>query len=204
VTSLRFGVSVSLAVFLACAVPAARAADRPDLAGTWHLNKDRSDEVDDKDRVNPTPGRLGSGPGIGGNGPMGGAGISGPLMGGRGVDPMLRERMRALARIAFEAPEELVVSSQGDLVRLVDDEGHVTELKADGSKVEEPAAGMTVQRRTRWEKNRLLTELKAKDGGGEVKQVYSRDGDRLVVESTFEGEVAAKNEKMRFVYDRKD
>jgi hypothetical protein len=178
VTTPRVGIPIAFALLLACAVPASSAANHPDFAGRWLLNKDRSDA-------------------------LGGAGVNGPLMGGRGVDPVLRERMRALARLAFDAPAELVVSAQGDVVRLVDDEGHVTELKADGSKVEEPAGGMTLQRRTRWEKDRLLTEVKAKDGGGEVKQVYSRDGDRLVIESTFEGEVAAKNEKMRFVYDLK-
>jgi len=203
VTTPRVGIPIAFALLLACAVPVSSAANHPDFVGRWLLNKDRSDALEDKDRGNPNPGRLGSGPGMGGNGPMGGAGVNGPLMGGRGVDPVLRERMRALARLAFDAPAELVVSAQGDVVRLVDDEGHVTELKADGSKVEEPAGGMTLQRRTRWEKDRLLTEIKAKDGGGEVKQVYSRDGDRLVIESTFEGEVAAKNEKMRFVYDLK-
>ena len=202
-TISRFGVPIAFALLAACTVPGADAAVHPDFSGTWVLNKDRSDAVEDKDRGNPSPGRLGSGPGLGGNGPMGGAGVNGPLMGGRGVDPVLRERMRALARIAFDAPPELVISTQGDVVRLVDDEGHVTDLKADGSKVEEPAGGMTLQRRTRWEKERLLTEIKAKDGGGEVKQIYSRDGERLVIESTFEGEVAAKNEKMRFVYDLK-
>ena len=46
--------------------------------------------------------------------------------------------------------------------------------------------------------------LQAKDGGGEVKQVYSREGDRLIIEATFEGEVAAKTEKLRFVYDRRE
>jgi len=182
----------------------ARAAEHPDFSGTWLLNKDRSDVVDDRDRGNPSPGRLGSGPGLGGNGPMGGAGVNGPLMGGRGVDPALRERMRALARIAFSSPQELVVSTRGDVVRVVDDEGHVTDLKPDGSKVEEPAAGMTLERRTRWDKERLVTHVKAKDGGGEVKQTYTREGDRLIVEATFEGEVAAKAEKLRFVYDLRE
>jgi hypothetical protein len=183
---------------------AARASDRPDFSGTWLLNKSRSDVVDDRDRGNPQTGRLGSSPGVGGSGPMGGAGVSGPLMGGRGADPALRERMRALARIAFGSPQELVISNREEIVRIVDDEGHVTELKPDGSRVEEPAAGMTLERRTRWDKGRLVTEIKAKDGGGEVKQVYSREGDRLIIEATFEGEVAAKTEKLRFVYDRRE
>ena len=181
----------------------ARAADHPDLTGTWLLNKNRSDMVDDRDRGNP-PGHLGSAPGVGGSGPMGGAGVNGPLMGSRGIDPGLRERMRALARMAFASPQEIVVSTRGDIVRVVDDEGHVTELKADGSKVEEPAAGMTLERRTRWDKRRLITEFKPKDGGGEVKQVYTREGDRLIVEATFEGEVSAKTEKLRFVYDLRE
>jgi hypothetical protein len=182
----------------------ARAAEPGDLAGTWLLNKDRSDALDDRDRGNPKPGVLASGPGMGGNGPMGGAGISGPLMGGRGVDSVLRERMRELARLAFQAPEELTITAEGVTLRLVDQDGHATRLTADGSKSDEMAGGLQVQRRTRWDKTRLVTEVKAKGGGGEVKHVYSRDGDRLVVEATFDGEVAARSETMKFVYDRRE
>lgn len=203
--SLRSGLLTAV-VFtaIAAAGAGARAAEPADLAGTWLLNKDRSDAVDDKDRGSPKPGVLGSGPGMGGNGPMGGAGINGPLMGGRGVDPALKERMRALARLAFDAPEELTITAEGDVVRIVDDEAHATNLAANGSKSEELAEGLPIERRTKWDKGRLVTEVKAKGGGGEVKHVYSRDGDRLIVEATFDGEVAARTEKMKFVYDRKE
>lgn len=180
------------------------ASDRPDLVGVWVLNHDRSDAPGDEDRGDPRPGGLGTSPGIGSSGPMSGAGVRGPLMGGRRVDPGLRDRMRALARIAFEAPERLTVTADGETLRMVGSDGHLTRLMADGSKVEELAGTVTVERRTRWDRGRLVTELKAKDGGGEVKQVYSRDGDRMVVESTFDAEVAARTEKMKFVYDRQD
>jgi hypothetical protein len=195
---------VLLTAVIVAADASPRAADHPDLTGTWVLNKDRSDTVDDRDRGNPKPGVLGSGPGMGGNGPMGGAGVQGPLMGGRGVDPALQERMRELARLAFGAPERLIITSEGGSLRVVDDAGHATTLTADGSKVDELTGTMPVQRRTRWDKARLVTEVKAKGGGGEVKHVYSRDGDRLVVEATFDGEVAARTEKLKFVYDRKE
>ena len=177
------------------------ASSRPaDLQGVWTLNRDRSDANEDRDRGNPRPGSIGSAPGIGSAGPMSGAGIQGPLMGGRKVDPVLAEHMRELARIAFEAPEQLAITEEGAALRLVGD-GRMTRLTPDGSKTEELNGTLVVERRTRWEKDRLITEVKAKGGGGEVKQVYTREGDRLTVESTFEGEVAARAEKMKFVYD---
>ena len=111
--------------------------------------------------------------------------------------------MRELARIAFDSPDELVVSEEGDAIRFIDDEGHATRLTANGEKTLEAIGALQIERRTRWEKGRLVTEVKVKDGGGEVKRTYARDGDRLVIEGTFEGEVAARTEKMKFVYDRK-
>lgn len=202
---LRHALRVTLIAvcLVASTLPVAGAPpqDRADLQGVWILNRDRSDTLSDQDRGNPKSGWLGSGPGMGGNGPMGGAGVKGPLTGGRGVDPALRERMRELARVAFEAPERLVVTDEGSALRLVNDDGHVTRLEPNGSKTQEIAGTLQVERRTRWDKGRLVTELKAKDGGGEVKQVYTRDGNRLLVESTFEGEVASRAETMKFVYD---
>jgi hypothetical protein len=70
--------------------------------------------------------------------------------------------------------------------------------------VNDLVGGLAVQRRTHWDKEHLVSEAKAKGGGGEVKHVYTRQGDRLIVEATFDGEVAAKTEKLKFVYDRKE
>jgi hypothetical protein len=197
----RLPLALALVVVAAAASLGAAA---PDLTGTWVLNKDRSDAVEDRDRGKPKPGVLGSGPGMGGNGPMGGAGVRGPLMGGRGVDPVLQERMRALASIAFEMPDELTVTAEGDGLRLVGDDGHATRLTPDGTKRDEFDGTLPVERRAKWDKERLVVESKAKGGGGEVKHVYTREGDRLIVEATFDGEVAARTEKLKFVYDRKE
>lgn len=195
-------VVTSLVVLGAPAAPLA--ADHRDLSGTWVLNKDRSDTVEDRDRGNPKRGILGSGPGMGGNGPMGGSGVRGPMMGGRGVDPVLQEQMRALARLAFEMPAQLSITAEGDGLRLIGDDGHATRLVPDNAKRDELAGTLPIERRTKWDKDRLVTQAKGKPGGGEVKQVYERQGDRLIIESTFDGEVAAKTEKLRFVYDRKE
>jgi hypothetical protein len=197
-------VAIAAALTVVVASAPLGGATQPDLTGTWVLNKDRSDTVEDRDRGKPKPGILGSGPGMGGNGPMGGAGVSGPLMGGRGVDPVLAERMRALASLAFDMPDELTVTSENDGLRFVGDDGHATRLTPDGSKRNEIDRTLPVERRTKWDKDRLVTEVKAKGGGGEVKHVYTRQGDRLLVEATFDGEVAARTEKLKFVYDRKE
>jgi len=200
----RFRLSLALALsVVAMAVPRVRAAEHPDLTGTWVLNKDRSDALEDVDPGKP-PTRIGSAPGVGGSGPMSGAGVNGPLMGGSKVDPVLVERMRELAHLAFDAPDELVVTAEGDMLRMVGDQGRVTRLTPDGSKVEELAGVLSVERRTRWDKQRLVTEIKAKDGGGEAKRIYSRDGSRLLIEAVFDAEVASRTQKLKLVYDRKD
>jgi hypothetical protein len=117
---------------------------------------------------------------------------------------VLAERMRALASLAFEMPDEMTITAEGDGLRVVGDDGHATRLTPDGTKREELAGALPVERRTKWDKERLVTEAKGKGGGGEVKHVYERQGDRLIVEATFDGEVAARTEKLKFVYDRKE
>jgi hypothetical protein len=193
--------AVVLIALVTSALPLGAAKPPADLAGVWILNKDRSDDPGDKDRSNPKRG-IASRPGLGGAGPMGGAGVSGPLMGGGRADPVLREQMREISRLAFARPERLTVTTDGDTVRMVDDDGHLVRLRPDGSKVPEIGrGGVELERKTRWEDGRLVTEVRVKDGASEMKQVYTREGPRLTIQSTFEGEVSARSEKMKLVYD---
>jgi len=46
-----------------------------------------------------------------------------------------------------------------------------------------------------------VCEIKAKGGGGEIKQTISREGDKLIVQSNVDADLGERTVKLRHVYD---
>jgi hypothetical protein len=184
---------------------------RPVLAGTWALDLANSDSpsnaqesADGSGRKRPIFGPPRGGGGISGGGPVAGAGMGGPMMRG-GPDEETVARSRELMRIASEPSRKLVISGDGTALTFTSDSGHAATLKTDGSKTFEVSeGGLELERKTKWDDEKLVAEIKAKGGGGEIKQVYTREGDRLIVESTVETDVAPRAVKLRHVYEKSE
>jgi hypothetical protein len=183
---------------------------RPDLAGTWSLDLVNSDSASNAQSGQQSGGKRPifgpprGGGGIGGGGPVGGAGMGGPMMRSR-PDEDTVARSRELMRIASEPSRKLVISADGEALTFVTDSGHETKLKTDGSKTFEVSeGGLQLERKTKWDDEKLVAEIKAKGGGGEIKQVYTREGDRLIVQSTVETDIAPRAVKLRHVYDKSE
>jgi hypothetical protein len=182
---------------------------RPVLAGTWALDPVNSDSSSNAQQSGegsghkrPIFGPPRGGGGIGGGGPVGGAGMGGPMMRSR-PDEDTVARSRELMRIASEPSRKLVISADGDALILTSDSGHHATLKTDGSKTFEVSeGGLELERKTKWDDEKLVAEIKAKGGGGEIKQVYTREGDRLIVESTVETDLSPRAVKLRHVYEK--
>jgi hypothetical protein len=213
---LLFSPSRTLAVvltsgWLLALVPVVRGDSkaRPDLAGTWALDLVNSDSAsnaqqstDGSGRKRPIFGPPRGGGGISGGGPVAGAGMGGPMMRSRPDEDTIA-RSRELMRIASEPSRKLVISGDGNALTFVSDSGHQLTLKTDGSKTFEVSeGGLELERKTKWDDEKLVAEIKAKGGGGEIKQVYTRDGDRLIVESTVETDITPRAVKLRHVYDK--
>jgi hypothetical protein len=177
------------------------------LAGTWVRNVALSDDpaaAAKEHRVHPPF----IGPG-GPAGPMTGPGMGGPIVSGRSGgyprgDPDEIERALALMRLVTDGGEELMISVDGDAVTITSRAGRVEHLRADDRKVEEDSeAGVQLERRTKWDGAALVTKFKVKGGGADGKQVYRRDGARLVLQVVFDGDAAMHTVKVKHVYDAK-
>ena len=153
---------------------------RPSFSGSWTLKPEESDDGRAKmkeamgERRGGRRGPVGGGPmsggprgGPGGQGPMsggpvgerGGPPMAGPMGGGPDAEQMaaMREAMDA----AIESPESLLISQDGVAFEMVMDGERAVRLYADGRK-NKGATG--VERKTKWEEDRLVTESKV--GGG--------------------------------------
>jgi hypothetical protein len=182
-----------------------RRTDLASLQGKWVLDPEGSEE--DSDPYKPgrsrTPRRPVFGPGPGG--PLSGPGMGGPITGGgrrAEYDPEDAHRMRQLADLAFDDADGLEIVVEGDTVSITDG-AQVQRLRADGAKrVETTAFGLQLERRTRWDDGRLVTEVKIKGGGGKSKQTWTVHGTDLVVATEIETDNAPGPLKMRRVFER--
>jgi hypothetical protein len=196
-----FLVVLAIAV-VAPAVDAREKKARPDLTGAWAINGEKSDSSNSADR---TKGKSSHkpifGPPRGGFGPIGGAGGGGPMVKNK-PDEETVARSKELARIAAEPPKRLIIASDGDTLSLTNEVGHIVKLRTDGQKTFDVSeGGLELERKAHWDDEKLVCDIKAKGGGGEIKQVITREGDRLIVQSNVDSDLGERTVKLRHVYD---
>ena len=196
--------AVVLAIVLAAAVPSAREKKpRPDLTGAWAFDGEKSDSPASADSAK---GKGSShkpifGPPRGGFGPISGAGGGGPMVKSR-PDEETVARSKELTRIAAEPPKRLVIASDGDMLSLTNEVGRIVKIRTDGQKTFDVSeGGLELERKAHWDDEKLVCEIKAKGGGGEIKQTISREGDKLIVQSNVDADLGERTVKLRHVYD---
>ena len=203
--SRRFRLSV-VAMLVIVAVPIVGAREkkaRPDLTGTWAFNGEKSDTANSADA---TKGKGSShkpifGPPRGGFGPINGAGGGGPMVKSR-PDEETVARSKELTRVAAEPPKRLVIASDGDTLSFTNEVGRIVKVRTDGQKTFEVSeGGLELERKAHWDDEKLVCEIKAKGGGGEIKQVITREGDKLIVQSNVDPDLGERAVKLRHVYD---
>ena len=165
-------------------VPRVSAAERPDLQGTWILNKDLgSDPIGELETRRPSR-PIGAG-GMGG--PGSGGGLGGPLIGGTRQD---RSRGRRgdgagqgdAAADRWRLPRRSPSASTGPLIEIAGEDGTVHRLHADGKKFRDRSyPGLEFERKTKWDGDVLVTEFELKDSEAKAKQTWTRTGTRLRV-----------------------
>jgi hypothetical protein len=197
----------------------------PQLAGQWDLNVQASDPtpVREPQQGEGEQGRGSQGDqgdqggggdrgGRGGYGGYGGYGGSGGYGGHRGPDSHIdrtsskqpdSEAVRQQIERALAAPRFLIIVQHPGRLSLTDDEGRVTTLKPDGTKVAEQQAGGSVERTTAWNDRALVTTLKLANGA-KVTQTFTKvfDGLQLVVVTRIEGGRLPSPIELKRVYDQ--
>jgi hypothetical protein len=168
----------------------AQPADAGSIVGAWSLNREASDQprqgpgADGRGRdagAGRGGGRRGGGPG----GPGGGFGRGGGRggFGGRGggaASPEDLERRVEGMRAILQPADRLTITRTESMVIVTTGDGVTTRLAPDGSKVKDESTG--IERRTRWEGTRLVTEISGA-GSGRITESYAVDAStgRLIV-----------------------
>jgi hypothetical protein len=168
---------------------------KPALAGAWTLNADLSDKPGEQGQKDDD--RAG---GRGGGGGRAGGGIGrGGGMGRRG-DPQAAARMRDALREVTNPADRLTIVQTDSMVIITSSEGHTTRLAPGGSKVKDEHTN--VERRTRWESGRLVSEISGL-GPGKMTQTFAVDADgrHLRVTLLMEGGRDSQPLTVTHVYD---
>jgi hypothetical protein len=151
-------------------------------------------------------GGFGGGYGGGGGGGYGGGGGRGGSHGGGGGNSQEMQKMRVVMHELMRTPTTLTIANGSDgAVLLTDEDGHVTHLAPNDKKVKEQlSTGDEVERKTHWDGQTLVSEIKT--GDTKLTQSYqaaASDG-RLTVTTTMEN-ARFKNPRARtHIYERQE
>ena len=132
--------------------------------------------------------------------PTGGPGMRGGM--GAPPDPEEMERMRSAMDDALRPSEALLVSQEGVAFEIVHDGERIERLYADGRKNKSSAG---VERKTRWDEDKLVTEAKFGGFGAPVRitQTWALlEGERFTITTRLEGGPFEKGLVLKRVYDR--
>jgi hypothetical protein len=185
-------------------------ARRPDFTGRWTYNAEKSDDARAKLRAVREGGRHGGFGGPGQGGPAGGGapggmphggGPGGPIrggpgLGGRPVEDM--EVMRAAMDDVLEPAAVLTVTQGDPELIVVRDDGRVLRLYTNGRKAKERNG--TVERKTRWDGARLVSNVKL-EGGRKLTEVWALAEDGRQLRSSVRLELGRDELVVDRVYD---
>jgi hypothetical protein len=141
------------------------------FVGEWTLNRDLSDNADDRASDGRSDGgrRRGGGYGRGGFG-RGGAGRGGA--GGGSDDREEMARRRDALRDILNPPTRLTIVQTDTLVVITGPDGRTTRLSPDGKKIKDEST--KIDRKTKWDGGKLVSEISG-IGSGTIIETYSVD-----------------------------
>jgi hypothetical protein len=184
---------------------------KPSFSGSWVLNRDLSD-------MNPQVGfgqgqgssqRRGGGGGggrRGGFGGFGGFGGSGGGFGGGGQrnreTPEQQKTLDALTDELRKPSSTLLVSQDDASLAMTDAQGHTRVFQINGKKESHQLASGTVDSKTKWDGDRIVTEYEV-GNGQKVQYSYSivPNSGQLLEQILFEGGEGRKQQPIKHVYD---
>ena len=164
---------------LTCAARINAADEQPNFTGTWRLNRELSDNAQEK--IKEAVGKKG--------------GMLGKIMGGRVAQDRMKDgaSMAEVLRITHNDPE-IQVSGNNNLTR---------RLFTDGRKVSNTRPkGESLETTARWQGSQLVVATQ-RANGGKLTQTYSleRGGRRMIVSTQIASQRLDRPIEMRFVYD---
>jgi hypothetical protein len=177
----------------------------PQLAGRWELNVQASDPPPSRnDQPAEDEGSRGSGGGgRGGRSGGGHRGTGGEEGGSSKSKAPESSAVRQEMDRAVEAPRFLIIVQHEASLSVTDDEGRVTSLKPDGTKVTEEQGGGSVERTTRWDGRALVTTIRLSNGA-KITHTFTKvfDGLQLVIITRIEGGRFQNPIEFKRVYDQ--
>ena len=190
------GVAAMLVVW-ALAGNRAQGAEPHAITGAWTLNKDLSDQPpgrgDERDQGDEGRGTRGDGArGPGGGGRRGGGGFgggrgmgrSGGMGRGGGMNPEDLARLRDAMRDLTNPSDHLTIVETESMVVITAADGRTTRLSPDGKKIKDDNS--RVERKTKWDGGKLVTEINGLGPAGKTTQTLSADPEthqlRIVVQ----------------------
>lgn len=193
--ALRLGVLIFLPI-VGLALPA---DVRGNLSGTWKLNRDLSDDPQQKMREAR---ESGSGGGTRGGGGFGGHHGGGGRGGGFRGRPRGQEGEGGSgdAEVATQAFETLSIVHRDPELRITDGVGREHVLSTDDRKIEEERSAGTVKMRARWKDGHVLVTT-TPEHGPTLTETYAVAADGSVLTVTTKVEGRGRSFEFRRVYD---
>lgn len=177
----------------------------PAIVGAWTLNHELSDKTPERpadeagERGRGRRGDGGGGRGLGRGGFGGGRGRGGG-QGRGGMDPEEMVRLRDATRDLLSAPEHLTIVSAGNLIIITGPDGRTTRLSPDGEKIKDEST--KTDRRTKWESQKLVSEIGGLPGG-KVVETYGVDPERRQLHITVRRDDDRRPLAFHRVYDER-
>jgi hypothetical protein len=167
----RAGLICAATAVLLCVVASGRLHAEKDadsttsIVGAWTLEKKLSDVGEDRQRGGGGQRSRGGG----GHGRGGFHGGGGGFNGGHNADPDEVARRQEAWRDLVAAPDHLTIVETESMIVITARDGHTTRLSPDGKKIKDESTN--VERRTRWEEGKLVSEISAT--AGHATETYS-------------------------------
>ena len=172
------------------------------IVGAWTLNKDLSDQRQDRetDREGRQGNRRGGGVGRGGGGfGRGGFGRGGG--GDRGGGATSQEdmaRMRDAMRDIMNPPDRLTITQSERMVIMTTGDGRTTRLSTDGKAIRDDST--KIERKTKWDGGKLVSEI-SHLGPGKITETYLADPEHRQMRVTVQVENERRPMTVNRVYD---
>ncbi len=208
---MKTHVMISAAILAAVgtiAPPSTTLAQTDAINGAWQLNREQSDDFQQKmqearearGELQSTGGNAGGGDRTGGGGRRGGGG------GGGDFSDFERARAQEFRSMAAQAIEQFEFGAAQGMIAFRYPDGRSQLLKTDGKSIKQRIGeneDIELDIKTEWEKDklRIVREIR---GWGKIKEVYRlNDAGQLVVDTEVEMGRGGMRVELQRVYDRK-